>query len=99
MMLNIVNKSPFKNSALDDCLRVASSDQALIFIEDGVNAALGLSEQQQQCINNKNLSVYFLKADLEARGLQGKIKNSDCIVDDQGFVTLVIEHPTSQSWF
>jgi len=38
-MLHIVNKSPFENSSLDSCLRVAAKGAALLLIEDGVYAA------------------------------------------------------------
>lgn len=98
-MLHIINKSPFDNNALDDCLRVASTDCSLLFIENGVYAALGLPDKQQQLIAQKNINVYFLEADIDARGLREKTSADTAIVNDQGFVDLVVQHLGNQSWF
>jgi tRNA 2-thiouridine synthesizing protein B len=93
-MLHIVNKSPTERSALASCLRVAQDGQALLLIEDGVYAATGntLAEASQR------LKVYALAPDLQARGLAGKAAAGITPIDYAGFVDLVAEHATSQSW-
>jgi tRNA 2-thiouridine synthesizing protein B len=93
-MLHIVNKSPTERNALASCLRVAQAGQALLLIEDGVYAATGatLAEATQ------GLKVYALAPDLQARGLQGKVAVGITTIDYAGFVELVAEHATSQSW-
>lgn len=98
-MLHIINQSPFNNNALDDCLRVAGPNCSLLFIENGVYAALGLPDNQQQLILQKNINVYFLAADIDARGLREKTSADTAIVNDQGFVELVTQHHCNQSWF
>lgn len=99
MMLHIVNQSPFDNNTLDDCLRVAGPHCSLLFIENGVYALLGFSETQKQLINDNHISVFFLEADIEARGLRQKCSDKITLVNDQEFVNLVIQHHSNQSWF
>jgi len=98
-MLHIVNKSPAQTRTLESCLRLAKPGQALLLIEDAVYAATavgaassGLDKAAQK------LKVYALQPDVEARGLAGKVIDGVTAVDYGGFVDLVAEHSTSQSW-
>ena len=38
-MLHTINKSPFQNSALENCLRLARDGDVILLLEDGVYAA------------------------------------------------------------
>jgi tRNA 2-thiouridine synthesizing protein B len=98
-MLHIVNKSPPQSQTLRSCLRLAQPGQALLLIEDGVYAAThagaaagGLGEATQR------LKVYALQADLEARGMAGRLIEGVAAIDYAGFVDLVAEHPRNQTW-
>lgn len=97
-MLHIVNKSPQDRNSLDTCLATAQ-DGALLLIEDGVyaatngNAATGKLKQAMG-----QLKVYALKPDLEARGMADRVLDGVNLVDYGGFVDLVTEHATCQSW-
>jgi tRNA 2-thiouridine synthesizing protein B len=98
-MLHIVNKSPAQTSALRSCLRLAQPGCALLLIEDAVYAATasgaamcGLGEAL------KNLKVYALQPDVDARAVNGKLIDGVTPVDYGGFVDLVAEHNTCQSW-
>jgi tRNA 2-thiouridine synthesizing protein B len=42
--------------------------------------------------------VYALQPDVEARGMAGKLIDGVTAVDYAGFVDLVAEHPSNQSW-
>ena len=100
-MLHIVNKSPFENNTLDSCLRIATATKggALLLIEDGVYAATKGSvagEELKKAIGN--LPVYALWPDLEARGMQDAVIDGVKLVDYGGFVDLVAEHNSVQSW-
>jgi tRNA 2-thiouridine synthesizing protein B len=44
------------------------------------------------------MKVYALKADLEARGMADRVLEGVNLVDYGGFVDLVTEHTTCQSW-
>ena len=98
-MLHIVNKSPRQSSTLQSCLRLAQPGQALLLIEDGIYAvtsggaqACGMAEAAQR------LKVYVLQADLEARGMSGRLISGITPIDYPGFVDLVAEHPINQTW-
>lgn len=98
-MLHIVNKSHRQTSSLASCLRLAQDGQALLLTEDAVYAATtsgavtaGLAAA------TRRLKVYALQPDLEARGMAGALIDGVTAVDYGGFVDLVAEHTTSQSW-
>ena len=92
-MLHTVNKSPFQNSALENCLRVASAGDVILLLEDGVYAAVAGTAKSvliEQAL--KRHAVFAIAADLKARGL-------DRLIDDirvasyADFVDLVEQYP------
>lgn len=98
-MLHTVNKSPFDHNTLETCLKFAKQGSAVLLIEDGVYAAVketAVSKQVQDAL--KSVSIYALKPDLEARGMQNRVMDGVQLVDYGGFVDLVVEHNTVQSW-
>ena len=98
-MLHTVNKSPFENKALESCLTYARKGSAVLLIEDGVYAAArGTAVSPQLQAAQKTVSVYALKSDVEARGMQNRVMDGVRLVDYGGFVDLVVEHDAVQSW-
>jgi tRNA 2-thiouridine synthesizing protein B len=98
-MLHIVNKSHAQTSSLQSCLRLAKPGSALLLIEDGVYAATkGGAASSGLADATGRLKVYALAPDLEARGMAGRLIDGVTPVDYAGFVDLVAEHSTSQSW-
>lgn len=98
-MLHIVNKSPYERNALESCLRLAQSGSALLLIEDGVYAATrGNAAEARLKDAMARLKVYALKADLEARGVAGRVMDGIELVDYGGFVDLACGQPNCQSW-
>jgi len=98
-MLHTVNKSPFNHNGFETCLKYAKPGSAVLLIEDGVYAAAkgtAVSKQVQDAL--KNIPIYALKPDVEARGMQGRVLDGVKLVDYGGFVDLVAEHNTVQSW-
>jgi tRNA 2-thiouridine synthesizing protein B len=97
-MLHIVNKSPFERNTLDAVLRIAQSG-SLLLIEDGVYAATrGNAAEARLTAAMARLKVYALLPDLEARAVADRLIDSVTSVDYAGFVDLVAEHPSCQSW-
>jgi tRNA 2-thiouridine synthesizing protein B len=99
-MLHTVNKSPFDNGTLQTCLKYARQGSAVLLIEDGVYAAArdtAVSKQVQEAM--KSASIYALKPDVEARGMQNRVMDGVRLVDYEGFVDLVTELDAVQSWF
>jgi len=97
-MLHIVNKSPLDRPSLASVMRLARSG-ALLLIEDGVYAATrGHPEAENICAVAGRLKVYALLPDLEARGVADRVLDGVTTVDYEGFVDLVAEYPSCQSW-
>jgi tRNA 2-thiouridine synthesizing protein B len=98
-MLHIVNKSPQERNTLDSCLAAAQPGGALLLIEDGVYAATrGNAAQAKLAAARAQLEIYVLGPDLEARGMAQALADGIKLVDYAGFVDLVAQHKTCQSW-
>ncbi len=98
-MLHIVNKSPTQTRSLESCLRMALPGQAVLLIEDGVYAATaGSSSEAQVRAAAGKVKVFALKPDMEARGVTAQALDGVTLVDYGGFVDLVAEHSTPNSW-
>jgi tRNA 2-thiouridine synthesizing protein B len=98
-MLHIVNKSPTERNALASCLAHARPGSAVLLIEDAVYAATrGAAAGAGLHAAMTDVTVYVLGPDLEARGMAGALVDGVKVVDYGGFVDLVAEHRTNQSW-
>ena len=98
-MLHTVNKTPFEHRALESCLKFARPGSAVLLIEDGVYAAArdtAVAGRLQEAL--KSVSIYALKPDVEARGMQNRVMDGVRLVDYGGFVDLVAEYHAVQSW-
>ncbi len=96
-MLHIINKSPYSNSSLDTCLRVAPGGDILL-IEDAVYAAVAGASEKQVRDAMKQFKFHVLQPDLEARGLADRVIDGVNKVDYAGFVDLVAQNKNCQSW-
>jgi tRNA 2-thiouridine synthesizing protein B len=98
-MLHIVNKSPYEKNSLTSCLAHAQKGGAVLLIEDAVYAVTrGSAAEAAVRRAMQDLPVYALGPDLEARGVLASVIDGVKVVDYGGFVDLVAEHRTSQSW-
>ncbi len=100
MMLHTVNKSPFERNTLESCLRVAKPGSAVLLIEDGVIAAISTGKHADLIASRMDdFSFYVLGPDVSARGLENMpLIDGLNVVDYGGFVDLVAEHDSVQSW-
>jgi tRNA 2-thiouridine synthesizing protein B len=97
-MLHTVNKSP-STRTFDSCLAHVKKGSAVLLIEDGIYAAVkGTASAKKIEETLKTVPVYALQPDIEARGMAGRVLDGVKLVDYGGFVDLVAEHPTIQSW-
>jgi tRNA 2-thiouridine synthesizing protein B len=96
-MLHIVNKSHRQTRSLASCLRLAQPGDALLLIEDAVYAATAAGAESAG-LRAAGLKLYALMPDLEARGMAGALADGVGTIDYGGFVDLVAEHKTCQSW-
>lgn len=99
-MLHIINKSPFERNALNSCLRTAKRGGTVLFIEDGIYAALKKPQTAEKITQAmEDLSFYVLGPDIRARGMsEDQLIEGIKVVDYGGFVDLVAEHENLQSW-
>ena len=98
-MLHTVNKSPLERNAFDSCLAHVKKGSAILLIEDGVyGAGKGTTAAKNLEAAMKNVSVYALQADVDTRGMQGRLIDNVKLVDYGGFVDLVTQHQGTQSW-
>lgn len=99
-LLHIVNKSPFTHMTIQSCLDHCSSQDSVIFIEDGVLNALTSSPYAERinAMHNAGTNFYVLSEDVTARGIA---ELSEIIekIDYVGFVRLSISHSPIQSWY
>jgi len=98
--LHTVNKSPFEQQTLEQCLDRAVKGASILLIEDGVVAAVrGTRLEQRLTSASQSLEIFVLEPDIQARGLA----NYDLIegvrtVDYNGFVELVVTHERVHCW-
>ena len=97
-LLHTVNKSPFESNTFDICLGYAKEGSTVLLIEDGVYAATSGNAASEKIANADGISFCVLGPDLQARGLESKLADGIKVVDYEGFVNLVAEHDTVQSW-
>ncbi|WPO98118.1 sulfurtransferase complex subunit TusB [Pseudomonas sp. HR96] len=93
--LHVLSHSPFSDSRFDSCLRLLGAHDGLLLSGDAVyalqpgTAALAALEQRQ-------LRLYALAEDLEARGLQATAQVA--ALDYPAFVQLTLDYDKVNSW-
>jgi tRNA 2-thiouridine synthesizing protein B len=104
MTLHLINKSPAKSSAFNECLSVLevsnNSSNAILLIEDAVYTSVNRSAHAalQEKIKDLDLKCFLLKEDLLMRGLNSELAEGFSIIDYAGFVQLSIDYEKVQSW-
>ncbi|MBN1178491.1 MAG: sulfurtransferase complex subunit TusB [Anaerolineae bacterium] len=92
-MLYTINKSPLMFGNLKSALRIAPEGEPVLLYEDGVYAAAhGAATEALVADALAKHPIFALKADLEARGIT-RLIDGIRVVDYDGFVALVEEHP------
>jgi tRNA 2-thiouridine synthesizing protein B len=99
--LHTINKSPFSHATLASCLQICGKHDGILLLEDGVFGGLFSAPcaEELSTLINSGMKVYALINDVNARGLQEKIRKDICLTDYIGFVQLSIEHNCVQSWY
>lgn len=100
-ILHSVNKSPFTQNTLQQCLDVIGDNHALILIEDGVYAALKSSPSAPALkkVKVQGTKIYALESDINMRGLSGDLDTCITLVSMDDFVELCCQYSSVQSWY
>lgn len=89
MVLHLIQKSPFQNSAFADCLNIIDSDDTILLMQDGIYALL------HPLLQTTNNPIFALDTDLLARGIITNFKT----INYQELVSLCCQHKQTISWF
>lgn len=100
MTLFTYNKSPSAGEArLQDCLRMLTTGDSLLLVEDGVYFAAQLQDDAPiRELIPAGVALYALAPDLAARGISGRIPADVSGIDYAAFVELCLLHPRVVSW-
>lgn len=96
MILHTLNASP-ASPAFRDCLRVATGDDAVLLIGDGVYAALP-ETAAWTALQATGADVYVLDRDARTAGVI-LLPNIVSRVDMEGFVALTERFVRQQAWY
>lgn len=99
MILHTVNKSPYNNTAFQQCIALCLPKSAILFIEDGVLTACRETKFSAMIEARPDINFYALSADVLARGLSHNMCDAVTVIEDDEFVSLVCNHHSVQSWF
>ena len=94
-----LSKSWHESTWLYEQLAFASEGDAILLIQDGVLALqspISLASFIAKC-ESLGIGVIALQDDCQIRGIDNQYANVR-VVDYQGFVELVIDHPKQVSW-
>lgn len=100
-ILHIISKSSFTHNTLRSCIAICANKDSLLLIEDGVFGALQSAPDAKalQSLIERNIAVYALSADVNARALAKKIEPHIQLITYEEFVQLTINHKCTQSWY
>lgn len=100
MILHTINKSPYRDNSLIECLRFIGDRASILLIEDGVYAAQDNTSFSLMLDKlDPGILCYALAADIDARGLNNTLTERVTLIDDSQFVELAATHQLVQSWF
>lgn len=93
--LHTINRSP-DSQLLGSCLNVINTDDAILFIEDGVYYCTSSIDLKTI---DKSVAVYGLREDMLARATLSRTFDTVVAIDTTRFVELCCEYDKVVSWF
>jgi sulfur relay protein TusB/DsrH len=91
--LHLIRLSPFQQSTPFENLRLANTNDVLVFIDDGSYASK--HDSLSKYLNEKSLTAYFIDSHLEARGLKSESLN---IISIDRLTQLIIANERVITW-
>ena len=97
MILHTVNRSPFQQATLAQCIQRYADGDGIILLEDGVYGALQHSPQARQL---SATNCFAIETDMQARGLSDKsLIEAIELIDFEHFVELSCRYSLVMSWY
>ena len=97
MILHTVNKSPFQQTTLAQCIERCANNDAIILLEDGVYGALQSNPQADQL---SAITCFAIEADIQTRGLSTVTLIREIqLIDFERFVALSCHYSLVMSWY
>lgn len=96
-MLHIIYQSPSESQALENCLAVCKSEDAILLIENGVFCALRDSVSGNQLLNC-TAKIFILAPHAAERDIRLRLINNIHLIDFEGFVDLTVEYYPILRW-
>ena len=97
MVLHTLSTGP-DSSAFADCLRVASADDAILLMGDGVYIALEGTQPCSELVAAK-AEIFILEDDAHAAGITDRISAQASLIDFNRFVELTEHFPRQLAWY
>jgi len=91
--LHLVVRSSFE--ALDICLSQIEPGDSVLFLDDGVMHAVAGGKVSA---GSPSTERCFSSADVQARGLQKMLKDSDSVLSDLEIASLIMAHDYCLTW-
>ncbi len=91
--LHLVVRSSFE--ALDNCLSQIEPGDSVLFLDDGVMHAVADGKDSSE---SRLPERYFSSADVQARGLQKMLNDSDSVLSDLEIASLIMAHDYCLTW-
>lgn len=96
MILHTLNASP-TSAAFADCLRLASHEDSILLMGDGVYGAIAGSPSCEMLASSK-ATVLVLESDANATGCAERLGQFP-VLNMDGFVTLTEQYPRQLAWY
>jgi sulfur relay protein TusB/DsrH len=95
--LHVIACSPDSGAAVQNCLRTAAADDAVVLIGNGVYCAVA-GAFSRIAKRSPTTKWYALETDVARRGIAGGFGAGVELIDDSAFVDLVTSHQPIVSW-
>ncbi|GHD29871.1 sulfurtransferase complex subunit TusB [Parahalioglobus pacificus] len=97
MILHTLSTMPSSDAARR-CVEVASTNDALILLGEGVYAAMA-GDTENALATKAPCTVFALLQDVKAAGIEQRLSPGVEVIDFAGFVALTEQYSKQQAWF
>ncbi|MEH6593669.1 MAG: sulfurtransferase complex subunit TusB [Halioglobus sp.] len=97
MILHTLNTGT-DTAAFRDCLNLATANDAILLMGDGVYTALD-GTTASASLQATGAEIFILASDARAAGILSRVPTFACLVDFEGFVSLTVRFDRQLAWY